>query len=123
MISSQGLRRWRKPKMSNHAHHIVQKTISKAFPIMGKYIARSQAIMDKVGIDVLKGTENLTWALKWDHSVEYAKAVAETLEKAYTNGFRLGGAAVRRRPWKRRWRRLRRYLIRARSFVVCLRVR
>ena len=78
-------------KVQIHAHHIVQKTISKFFPIMGSYIARSQAILKKVGIDVLWDTKNLTWALKWDHSVEYAKAVAETLETAYKVGLKAGG--------------------------------
>jgi len=78
-------------KAQIHAHPIVQRTISKYFPIMGGYIARSQVILDNAGIDVLKSGENLTWALKWDHSVEYAKAVAETLEKAYDAGIKAGG--------------------------------
>ena len=63
------------------------------FPNVAKWVARGQKVLADVGIDFLNGTENLTWALNRDHTVEYAKAVAETLERAYQRGYKLGGKA------------------------------
>ena len=80
-------------KVGVHAHHIVPQTVSEVFfPNVAKWVARGQKVLADVGIDFLNGTENLTWALNRDHTVEYAKAVAETLEKAYQRGLAEGGA-------------------------------
>jgi hypothetical protein len=70
-----------------HAHHIVMKTV--ANDLRGPYIARVQAILRKHGIDVALGEQNLTWAIKWDHTEAYVKTVAATLEDAS----RIGGKA------------------------------
>ena len=81
-------------KVGVHAHHIVPQTVSEVFfPNVAKWVARGQKVLADVGIDFLNGTENLTWALNRDHTVEYAKAVAETLERAYQRGYKLGGKA------------------------------
>jgi Pretoxin HINT domain/Domain of unknown function (DUF4280)/A nuclease family of the HNH/ENDO VII superfamily with conserved AHH len=68
------------PGMINpHAHHIVFK---KGRGAMIKYLDKSKAVLDKHGIDWLKGKENLVWAPNKNHSTQVAKQVSEALEKA-----------------------------------------
>ena len=62
-----------------HAHHIVFK---KGRGAMVKYVNRSKAILEKHGIDWLKGKENLVWAPNKNHSTQVAKYVSKSLEKA-----------------------------------------
>ncbi|MFK6999564.1 AHH domain-containing protein [Flavobacterium oreochromis] len=62
-----------------HAHHIVFK---KGRGAMVKYLDKSKAILEKHGIDWLKGKENLVWAPNKNHSTKAAKYVSEALEKA-----------------------------------------
>ena len=62
-----------------HAHHIVFKQGRGA---MVKYIDKSKAILEKHGIDWLKGKENLVWAPNKNHSAKSAKYVSDALEKA-----------------------------------------
>ena len=68
------------PGMVNpHAHHIVFK---KGRGSMVKYLDKSKAILEKHGIDWLKGVENLVWAPNKNHSKQAAKKVSQALEKA-----------------------------------------
>jgi len=56
------------------------------------WIICAQKVLADAFIDVWYGAENLTWALMWDHTVEYARAVALTLEEAWQTG---GAPAVK----------------------------
>jgi hypothetical protein len=68
------------PGMINpHAHHIVFK---KGRGAMIKYLKKSKAILEKHGIDWLKGKENLVWAPNKNHTKKAAKYVSEALKKA-----------------------------------------
>jgi hypothetical protein len=62
-----------------HAHHIVFK---KGRECMAEYLDKSKAILEKHGIDWLKGKENLVWAPNKNHSTEVAEKGSEALEKA-----------------------------------------
>ena len=62
-----------------HAHHIVFK---KGRGAMKKYLKKSKSILEKHGIDWLKGKDNLVWAPNKNHSTKAAKYVSEALEKA-----------------------------------------
>ncbi len=68
-----------------HAHHIVPKTVW-THNSGGPFIREAQAILKKYDIDVLYSDKNLTWALNWDHSIEYAEAIATTLTNAAERG-------------------------------------
>lgn len=68
-------------KAKLHAHHIVLKTLPKSGKLR-KFIKEAQDILEKHDIDVLYDTDNLTWAINWDHSMEYVKAVAKALREA-----------------------------------------
>ena len=94
-----------------HPHHIVPKNPWE-YRIAGRaavpYIEKAQKILELCDIDWLKDPKNLTWALNWDHSLDYVKAVTKALEDAYKTGLE-DGKEVQRRPLKRRLRKLRRY--------------
>jgi len=61
-----------------HAHHIVFK---KGRGAMRKYLDESKSILEKHGIDWIKGVENLVWAPNKNHSADAAKAVRNALKK------------------------------------------
>ena len=63
-----------------HAHHIVFK--AGRGKEMKAVLADSKAILEKHGIDWLKGKENLVWAPNKNHSIKAAKAVRDALQKA-----------------------------------------
>ena len=49
---------------------------------MVKYVNESKSILEKHGIDWLKGVENLVWAPNKNHSAKAAKAVRDALKEA-----------------------------------------
>lgn len=55
---------------------------------MAEYVNKSKAILEKHGIDWLKGKENLVWAPNKNHSTEVAEKVSEALGKADKAGGR-----------------------------------
>ena len=63
-----------------HAHHIVFK--QGRGREMKKVLADSKEILEKHGIDWLKGKENLVWAPNKNHSIKAAKTVRDALQKA-----------------------------------------
>jgi len=65
-----------------HAHHIVFKEGSGK---QKEWVLKSKAILEKHGIDWLKGKENLVWApnIEGLHTEEMAKLVYEALALAH----------------------------------------
>jgi len=63
-----------------HAHHIVFK--NGRGTAMKKVLAESKAILEKHGIDWLKGKENLVWAPNKNYSLKAAEAVRDALQEA-----------------------------------------
>ncbi len=63
-----------------HAHHIVFK--NGRGKEMRKVLKESKAILEKHGIDWLKGKENLVWAPNKNHSIKAATTVRDALKKA-----------------------------------------
>jgi len=61
-----------------HAHHIVFKG---GRGVIGKYAGESRTILEKHGIDWMKGADNLVWAPNKNHSIKAAKAVRDALKK------------------------------------------
>ena len=62
-----------------HAHHIVFK---KGRGAMVEYLDESKEILERYGIDWLKGAENLVWAPNKNHSEAAARAVRNALKEA-----------------------------------------
>ncbi|MCC6126745.1 MAG: hypothetical protein IT426_17420 [Pirellulales bacterium] len=77
----------KREKKAIHAHHIVPKDIWKEYiPEAVPYLQKAQKILKDCDIELICDPRNLTWALNWDHSLDYAKAIEKTLTKAYNQG-------------------------------------
>jgi hypothetical protein len=69
--------------MKIHGHHIVMKGAFAKSPRMRAAVEESRVILAKAGItDPTNDLKNLTYALNWDHSIEYAESVMKRLQKA-----------------------------------------
>jgi hypothetical protein len=69
-----------------HAHHIVMKGHDDYVKVINgtpvKVVEESKKILEKYDIDWLYGQENLAWAPKTGHSIEYAADVWKALDEA-----------------------------------------